>query len=140
MDFDGHALAEEFFHAYLKQVLLDGTFHADPHPGNVFLTTDHKIALIDLGMVGYTTPAMQESLLKFLLAVSEGDSDQAADVAIRISEVASNFRTRRKFRQQSRPTGGRATLQYARPNGYRQGVASKSAAAPPIPAFTCPSN
>ena len=91
MDIDGHALAEEFFHAYLKQVLLDGTFHADPHPGNVLLTSDHKIALIDLGMVGYTTPAMQESLLKFLLAVSEGDSDQAADVAIRISQVAPNF-------------------------------------------------
>jgi len=91
MDFDGPALAEEFFHAYLKQVLLDGTFHADPHPGNVLLTTDNKIALIDLGMVGYTTPAMQESLLKFLLAVSEGDSDIAADVAIRISEVAANF-------------------------------------------------
>ena len=91
LDFDGQALAEEFFHAYLKQVLLDGTFHADPHPGNVLLTTDNKIALIDLGMVGYTTPAMQESLLKFLLAVSEGDSDQAADVAIRISQVAPNF-------------------------------------------------
>src|SRR3569833_1313725 len=91
MDIDGPALAEEFFHAYLKQVLLDGTFHADPHPGNVFLTTDHKIALIDLGMVGYTTPGMQESLLKFLLAVSEGDSDQATDVAIRISQVAGNF-------------------------------------------------
>jgi ubiquinone biosynthesis protein len=91
MDFDGPALAEEFFHAYLKQVLLDGTFHADPHPGNVLLTTDNKIALIDLGMVGYTTPGMQESLLKFLLAVSEGDSDQAAEVAIRISQVASDF-------------------------------------------------
>jgi len=91
LDLDGQALAEEFFHAYLKQVLLDGTFHADPHPGNVLLTTDRKIALIDLGMVGYTTPAMQESLLKFLLAVSEGDSDQAADVAIRISETATDF-------------------------------------------------
>jgi ubiquinone biosynthesis protein len=91
LDLDGKALAEEFFHAYLKQVLLDGTFHADPHPGNVLLTTDNKIALIDLGMVGYTTPAMQESLLKFLLAVSEGDSDQAAEVAIRISQVAPNF-------------------------------------------------
>jgi ubiquinone biosynthesis protein len=91
LDLDGPALAEEFFHAYLKQVLLDGTFHADPHPGNVLLTTDRRIALIDLGMVGYTTPAMQESLLKFLLAVSEGDSDQAADVAIRISETAPDF-------------------------------------------------
>lgn len=91
LDLDGPVLAEEFFHAYLKQVLLDGTFHADPHPGNVFLTTDRKIALIDLGMVGYTTPAMQESLLKFLLAVSEGDSDQAAEVAIRISQTAPDF-------------------------------------------------
>jgi ubiquinone biosynthesis protein len=91
LDLDGRALAEELFQAYLKQVLLDGTFHADPHPGNVFLTTDRRIALIDLGMVGYTTPAMQEHLLKMLLAVSEGDSDQAADVAIRISETANDF-------------------------------------------------
>lgn len=91
LDIDGHALAEELFKAYLKQVLLDGTFHADPHPGNVFLTTDNRIALIDLGMVGYTTPAMQESLLKLLLAISEGDSDQAADVAISISDTAPDF-------------------------------------------------
>ena len=91
LDIDGRALAEELFQAYLKQVLLDGTFHADPHPGNVFLTTDNCIGLIDLGMVGYTTPAMQESLLKLLLAVSEGDSDQAASVAISISETAPEF-------------------------------------------------
>lgn len=91
LDIDGRALAEELFKAYLKQVLLDGTFHADPHPGNVFLTTDNRIALIDLGMVGYTTPAMQESLLKLLLAVSEGESDQAADVAISISDTAPEF-------------------------------------------------
>jgi ubiquinone biosynthesis protein len=91
LDLDGRALAEELFQAYLKQVLLDGTFHADPHPGNVFLTPDHCIALIDLGMVGHTTPGMQENLLKLLLAVSEGESDQATDVAIRISTTRSNF-------------------------------------------------
>lgn len=91
LDLDGKALAEELFQAYLKQVLLDGTFHADPHPGNVFLTSDRRIALIDLGMVGYLTPGMQESLLKLLLAVSEGDSDQAADIAIRISETSLDF-------------------------------------------------
>src|SRR5205823_9386709 len=43
LDFDGDALAEELFKAYLKQVLIDGTFHADPHPGNIFLTTDQRI-------------------------------------------------------------------------------------------------
>jgi predicted unusual protein kinase regulating ubiquinone biosynthesis (AarF/ABC1/UbiB family) len=91
LDLNGNALAEELFRAYLKQVLLDGTFHADPHPGNIFLTEDKRIALLDLGMVGYTTPAMQESLLKLLIAVSEGDSDTAADVAIRISETMEYF-------------------------------------------------
>ena len=39
MEFDGSALAEELFRAYLKQILVDGFFHADPHPGNVFLST-----------------------------------------------------------------------------------------------------
>lgn len=91
LDLDGAALAEELFHAYLKQVLLDGTFHADPHPGNIFLTPDRCIALVDLGMVGYTTPAMQENLLKLLLAISEGDSDTAAEVAIHISDTAADF-------------------------------------------------
>lgn len=91
LDLNGAALVEEVFQAYLKQVLVDGTFHADPHPGNIFLTPDHHIALIDLGMVGYTTPKMQDNLLKLLLAVSEGDSDIAADVAIRISDTATDF-------------------------------------------------
>jgi Predicted unusual protein kinase len=91
LDIDGSGLAEELFHAYLQQVLVDGIFHADPHPGNIFLTTDHRIALLDLGMVGHTTVTMQESLLKLLLAVSEGESDQAADIAIRMSKPDPRF-------------------------------------------------
>jgi ubiquinone biosynthesis protein len=84
-------LAEELFRAYLKQILVDGVFHSDPHPGNVFLTTDGRVALLDLGMVGYTSPAMQDSLLKLLLAISEGNSEEAADIAIRLSETTSRF-------------------------------------------------
>ena len=91
LDIEGNVLAEEVFRAYLKQVLIDGTFHADPHPGNVFLTSDNCVALLDLGMVGHTTPALQEHILKLLLAVSEGDSDTAADVAIRVSSTTENF-------------------------------------------------
>src|SRR5574341_2591651 len=52
VEIDGMALSEELFRAYLKQILVDGFFHADPHPGNVFLTDDNRIALLDLGMVG----------------------------------------------------------------------------------------
>ena len=70
LEMNGAPLAEELFRAYLKQVLVDGMFHADPHPGNVFLTDDGHIALLDLGMVGYTTPGMQENLLKLLLPTS----------------------------------------------------------------------
>jgi ubiquinone biosynthesis protein len=91
LDLDGTPLAEEVFKAYLQQVLVDGLFHADPHPGNVFVTTDGRIALIDLGMVGHVAPAMQENLLKILLAISEGNGEAAAEIAIHMSEKLEEF-------------------------------------------------
>jgi predicted unusual protein kinase regulating ubiquinone biosynthesis (AarF/ABC1/UbiB family) len=91
LEINGTALAEELFKAYLKQVLVDGLFHADPHPGNVFVTDDGRIALLDLGMIGLTTPSMQERLLKLLLAVSEGHSDQAADIVIGLGQTREDF-------------------------------------------------
>jgi predicted unusual protein kinase regulating ubiquinone biosynthesis (AarF/ABC1/UbiB family) len=98
LDFKGADLAEELFHAYLKQILVDGFFHADPHPGNVFLTDDHRIALLDLGMVGHITPLLQENLLQLLLAVSDGRGDDAAAIAIKISELKEDF-SENTFRQ-----------------------------------------
>jgi ubiquinone biosynthesis protein len=91
IEVNGSPLAEELFKAYLKQVLLDGLFHADPHPGNVFLTDDGRIALLDLGMVGHTTHGMQEKLLKLLLAVSDGNSEEAAEVIIRSCQRTEDF-------------------------------------------------
>jgi predicted unusual protein kinase regulating ubiquinone biosynthesis (AarF/ABC1/UbiB family) len=83
---DGEELARELFRAYLKQIIIDGFFHADPHPGNVFLTDDGRIALIDLGMVSRLSPGQQDQLLKMLLAVSEGHGDRAANLAMQIGE------------------------------------------------------
>ena len=91
MEFDGGALAEELFRAYLKQILVDGFFHADPHPGNVFLTDDYRIALIDLGMVGRIMPTLQEQLLQLLLAIAEGRGDDAASIAIKIGDKKEGF-------------------------------------------------
>jgi len=91
MEFDGGALAEELFRAYLQQILVDGFFHADPHPGNVFITDDYRVALIDLGMVGRIMPGLQEQLLQLLLAISEGRGDDAADIAIKIGERKDDF-------------------------------------------------
>ncbi len=88
---DGSELAEQLFRAYLKQILVDGFFHADPHPGNVFLTDDGRIALLDLGMVASVTPEMQEKLLQLMLAVSEGRGTVAADLAIELGRKRKEF-------------------------------------------------
>src|SRR4030095_6004415 len=73
-------------------VLADGFFHADPHPGNLLVTGDGHLALIDLGMVARITPRMQDQLLQLLLAVSEGRGDEAADYAVRLGEPRPDFR------------------------------------------------
>ena len=91
LELDGHALAEELFRAYLQQILIDGFFHADPHPGNVFLAEDGRIALLDLGMVARISPALQENLLKLLLDVSEGHGDRAAERAAQIGRRLEGF-------------------------------------------------
>jgi ubiquinone biosynthesis protein len=91
LDINGDTLAEELFKAYLKQVLIDGFFHADPHPGNVFLTDDGRVALLDLGMTGRLNSNMQENLLRLLLAISEGNGDETVKIILRISETADDF-------------------------------------------------
>jgi predicted unusual protein kinase regulating ubiquinone biosynthesis (AarF/ABC1/UbiB family) len=99
LDIDGSALAEEVFKAYLKQILVDGFFHADPHPGNVLLTKDNKVALVDLGMVARLTPRLQQKLLQLILAISEGRADAVANLAIEIGDPKDNF-DQKKFRKE----------------------------------------
>ena len=91
LEIDGPSLADELFRAYLKQMLVDGLFHADPHPGNVFLTDDDRIALLDLGMIGRVTQSFQDNLLRLLLAVSEGRGDDATETAIKMGEPKERF-------------------------------------------------
>jgi predicted unusual protein kinase regulating ubiquinone biosynthesis (AarF/ABC1/UbiB family) len=83
---DAEGLGDELFEAYLHQVLIDGFFHADPHPGNVLLTPDGRLALLDLGMVGQISEEMQEGLFRLLLAVGEGLGREAAELALSIAE------------------------------------------------------
>jgi len=91
LEIDGSLLADTFFRAYLKQFLIDGFFHADPHPGNVFLTDDNRIALLDMGMVGRMTRTFQDNLLRLMLAISEGRGEMAAEAAIRMGEAKEDF-------------------------------------------------
>lgn len=90
-ELDGHALAEELFRAYMKQILVDGFFHADPHPGNVMLTRDHRLALIDVGMVAQLSELVRDRLLRLLLALSEGRSDEVTRMAVALGDASDDF-------------------------------------------------
>ena len=91
LEVDGAALAEDLYAAYLKQVLVDGMFHADPHPGNLLLTDDGRLALLDLGMVARVTPRMQDALLQILLGVSDGQADVVATYAMKLGQPREQF-------------------------------------------------
>jgi predicted unusual protein kinase regulating ubiquinone biosynthesis (AarF/ABC1/UbiB family) len=99
VELDGEALAEELFKAYLQQILVDGFFHADPHPGNIFLTDDGRIALLDLGMAARISPTLQEDLLRLVLAISEGQGDDAVDFALKNGEKLEGFNEQKLRRE-----------------------------------------
>jgi predicted unusual protein kinase regulating ubiquinone biosynthesis (AarF/ABC1/UbiB family) len=91
MEIDAAGLADELFRSYLKQMLIDGIFHADPHPGNIFLTEDERIALLDLGMVSRLLGTFHDNLLKLLLSISEGRGEEAAETTIKMGEPKPGF-------------------------------------------------
>jgi ubiquinone biosynthesis protein len=86
MDIDLKPLVDQLVKGYLKQIIVDGFAHADPHPGNVYLTPDNKIALMDLGMVAKFSNEMQETVLKLMIGLSNYDSARVSDLVLSISE------------------------------------------------------
>jgi ubiquinone biosynthesis protein len=91
LELPGKELAKELFRAYLQQILIDGFFHADPHPGNVFVTDDGRVALLDLGQVGYIAPQLQAHLTQLVFAISEGRSDDVVTFVVRVAEKTPLF-------------------------------------------------
>lgn len=78
-------LVDDLVRGYLKQIILDGTAHADPHPGNVYITPDNKLALMDLGMVAQFPKQMQDQIMQLMLGLSEYNSTQVISVLLAIS-------------------------------------------------------
>jgi predicted unusual protein kinase regulating ubiquinone biosynthesis (AarF/ABC1/UbiB family) len=76
--------ARQLLEAYYYQVMSEGFFHADPHPGNMKWWND-KIYLLDLGMVGEVDAVVRELVLLILLAFSQGDADFLAEVVLMLS-------------------------------------------------------
>jgi ubiquinone biosynthesis protein len=77
---DRGLLAARGADAMLKMVLVDGFFHADPHPGNTFFMAGNRIALIDFGMVGWLSERRREELVDLLAGVAARDADAMRDV------------------------------------------------------------
>lgn len=79
---DRRQLASDGADAVLKMILIDGYFHADPHPGNVFYLRDGRIAFIDFGMVGRLPHYRRDEIVDLLAALARRDERGILDVLI----------------------------------------------------------
>lgn len=101
-EMDLRARGETLMQAYLDQVFVHGLIHADPHPGNVLLLDDGRLALLDLGMVAHVPPRLRDRLLKFLLAAIDGRGEEAADMFIEMGTRLEDFAEADFVRETSR--------------------------------------
>ncbi len=76
---DPKAIAADLLSAYMKQIAIDGVFHCDPHPGNILLTDDGRLALMDFGMVGRFDAGQKDKMILFLLSFSERLGERVAE-------------------------------------------------------------
>jgi predicted unusual protein kinase regulating ubiquinone biosynthesis (AarF/ABC1/UbiB family) len=81
-------LARRFFRSYVRQVTVAGIYHADPHRGNVLLTTDGRLALVDFGLLGRLDDDTRRSLSLLLLAVAQNRADDVADLILALSRTS----------------------------------------------------
>jgi predicted unusual protein kinase regulating ubiquinone biosynthesis (AarF/ABC1/UbiB family) len=94
IDRDYAELASVLLKAYLKQICVDGFWHSDPHPGNVFLREVDdvpQIVLLDFGMVARITHEFQDEIIKMLLAISANHGTEVAEACTRMSEIQERF-------------------------------------------------
>ena len=77
-------IADRIVRAYLKQIFLDGFFHADPHPGNIFITDDNAVCFIDFGMMGILDDEFRQDLAELMINFSDHNIDGLINQLIRM--------------------------------------------------------
>lgn len=92
-------LANALMRGYLDQVFVHGEIHADPHPGNLLVTDDDRVALLDLGMVAHVPPKQRERLLKLLFAAVDGRGEEVAAEAVALGTRLEDFDEERYYRE-----------------------------------------
>jgi predicted unusual protein kinase regulating ubiquinone biosynthesis (AarF/ABC1/UbiB family) len=84
IEMDTSRMAQQLSQAYLDQIIVHGFVHADPHPGNVLVTPDGRLALIDVGMVGYLNATSRDRIIRLLLAIDDNKPEEAARILIEL--------------------------------------------------------
>ncbi|MDX3656759.1 AarF/UbiB family protein [Streptomyces sp. ID05-26A] len=82
---ENEGLARTLLRFVLRQVMLDGVFHADPHPGNVLLLADGRLGLLDFGSVGRIDSALRSALQRLLLAIDRSDPAGLTDALLELT-------------------------------------------------------
>jgi ubiquinone biosynthesis protein len=80
-------LADSLLRTFLEQMLQEGVFHADPHPGNVMLLADGQLALIDFGAAGRLDPVQQSALRDLMAGVSRRDADAVVQAVLQVASL-----------------------------------------------------
>ncbi len=80
-------LAAHGARSIVRQVLIDGFFHADPHAGNVLITPDHRLCFLDWGLAGHLTRRLRYALADFWIAAVEGDAERVVRIAADLAPV-----------------------------------------------------
>ncbi len=83
---DRKLLAARGADAVLKMILIDGHFHADPHPGNVFYLADNRLVLLDFGMVGRLSDPRRNQIVDLLVSLAQHDEQGMLDVLLEWTE------------------------------------------------------
>jgi len=81
---EAQAVVNEIVHAALKQVLVDGVFHGDPHAGNLLYGEDGTVCMIDLGMVGRVSQEQRDDIVTLAIATIANDSTTIARVLLKM--------------------------------------------------------
>ncbi|MGV6492235.1 ABC1 kinase family protein [Stenotrophomonas rhizophila] len=109
-------LAAALIRGYVDQIFVHGEIHADPHPGNLRVTPEGRLAIFDLGMVAHMPPRLRERLLKLLFAAVDGRGEEVADEIIGISTRLESFDEERYLRET-----GQMIARYAANTSYSEG-------------------
>jgi len=100
--FDRQAIAKHGALIYLKQILIDGFFHADPHPGNIFIEDNDHVALVDFGIVGRIDDALRDHMADLFIAVIRRDTEGIIEAILSIGIAPPDIDRRALGREVSR--------------------------------------